>query len=532
MALTSFSFLVFFAALFFMYYIIPKKLQWILLLVASIYFYLSAGVKLSLFLLLTTVTIYAGALAIGNMSQKHKSWLDKNKNICTTEERSNQLKVFNRKKKYIIISVLIFNFGILAFLKYAGFFAGNLNKVFSIVGMDTSIPILNLILPLGISFYTFQAIGYLIDVSRGLCEPQHNFAKFALYTCYFPSVMQGPINRYSDLSPQLFTPHYFNYTQVIFGMQRMLWGFLKKLVIADRLALFVNEVYGNWQNYAGFQFVVATVFFAFQLYTDFSGFMDIAIGASQVLGIKLPENFETPFFSRSISEYWRHWHITLGTWFKDYLFYPLLKSDFFQRMTDHNKERFSKKASKAITTYSAMFILWFTIGIWHGSSWKFIVGSGLLHWFYIVLGEICQPLSKKIIAILKIKTDCFSWRLFQTVRTFCLVCVGFVFFRADSFMTALHICKRTLMNLNLGFYLQTIYTNMSVDIKDFIVLIVALIILLIASLLQQKIHIRQKLSEQNLVFRWGIYFAAFFIVSFYSIWNFTGAPNQFIYFQF
>ena len=532
MTLTSFNFLLFFASLFFLYYIIPKKLQWVLLLGANILFYLSAGLKPAVFIAFTTVTIYVGALLIANMAQKQRLLANNAGELSSKEIRAHNAKKLEREKRLVLIAVIVLNLGILAFLKYFNFFAENVNQLFAFVGVLAKLPTFKLFLPLGISFYTFQAVGYLIDVSREVCEPQRNFAKFALYCSYFPSVMQGPINRYNDLSPQLFQPHHFNYTQVTFGMQRMLWGFFKKLVIADRLALFVNQVYGNWQDYTGFQFVIAAIFFTFQLYTDFSGCMDIVIGASQVLGIRLPENFQTPFFSKSISEFWRRWHITLGAWFKDYMFYPMLKSNFFQKMTDTNKKRFGKKLAKALTTYAGLFILWFVMGLWHGASWKFIIGTGLLHWFYVVSGEVCAPIFKKTIAFFKINTDCFSWRLFQSLRTFCLVTLGFVFFRADGFMTALRICKRTLLNFNPWVFFDGTLLTMGLDGKDFTVAVIALLILLVVSILQQKIHIREKLAEQNLVFRWAILYILFFTVIIFGIYGPGYDATEFIYRQF
>ncbi|MDR0823203.1 MAG: hypothetical protein LBN20_05450, partial [Endomicrobium sp.] len=295
MVLTSFYFFIFLAVLTLLYWTLPKRFQWILLLLGSIFFYLFAGLKsIASLVFITALTIWAGAYLIDKISS-------------------------DRKKTLILIITILINIAILGFFKYYNFFADNINilaKLFHLNGQ--SLPILKLLLPLGISYYTFQTVGYLIDVYRGIAEPQKNPAKFALFAMFFPSVSIGPIHRYNELAPQLYAHHNFDYTQWTFGIQRILWGLFKKLVIADRLAMFVNPIFNDYGQYAGLYLFIAIIFFAFQIYTDFSGCMDIVIGAGQMFGIKMNENFNTPFFSRSISEFWRRWHITLGAWMKDY----------------------------------------------------------------------------------------------------------------------------------------------------------------------------------------------------------------------
>ena len=218
----------------------------------------------------------------------------------------------------------------------------------------------------------------MIDVYYGIGKPQQNFLKLALYGMYFPVIISGPILKYREHGEQFFEPHAFDYKQVTFGLQRMLWGFFKKLVIAERLGIFVDTVYGDYMGYPGAYIWAATICYAFQLYTDFSGCMDIVLGMSECFGIYLPENFQTPFFAKSVAEYWRRWHITLGIWMKEYVFYPVLRSAFFTNVNKSFKKRFGKKKGKQYATFGAMFILWLTVGIWHGGDWKFVIGSGLL----------------------------------------------------------------------------------------------------------------------------------------------------------
>lgn len=532
MVLISFDFLIFLLILFLIYYIIPKRFQWWILLAASCVFYLSAGKRQAVFLAFTGVVIYLGALLIAKIADNQQKWEAQNRERLSREERMTGAKSYERKKQLTVVLAVVLAFGPLAFLKYFNFLAQNINSVSSIFGTSFSIPTLKLILPLGISFYTFQAVGYLIDVYRGVCEPQKNPFKLGLYVAFFPSVSQGPINCYYDLFSQLLAPHKFDYNQVTFGVQRILWGFFKKLVIADRIMILVNTVYNDPNTYPGFYVIVAIIAFAIQIYADFSGCIDIVIGAAQVFGIILPENFQTPFFSRSISEFWRRWHITLGGWMKYYLFYPLLKSNIFQYINKVLKKYFGKKFAKKIITYTGLLILWMVIGFWHGSSWKFILGTGFLNWIYIVFEDAGEPFFVKAIRFLKIKTNTFSWRLFQMLRTFILVSVMLLFFRARSFKIALSMLLSIVRQFNPWVLFDKSLLALGLDGADFVVLSISLLALLIVSILQQNYHIRQKLAEQNLVFRWIVYIGLFFVVVIYGIYGPGYNATDFIYEQF
>jgi D-alanyl-lipoteichoic acid acyltransferase DltB (MBOAT superfamily) len=504
MAITSFYFLCFYAVLLLVYYTIPKNIQWTILLSASLLYYIIAGSLISFVILdYGIVVTYIGARLI---------------------ERSNSEK----KKKYVAIITVSLTLLILVILKYVNFFIYTFRGFTNIIGISTGLNSIQWLVPLGISFYTLIIIGYVIDVYRGVTRAQVNIAKYALYACYFPQMISGPFTRYPDMESQLYTPHRFDYKIMTSGMQRMLLGFFKKLVISERMAVIVNTVYSDYTSYSGFIIAFATICFAIQLYTDFSGCMDVVLGLSESLGISLPENFKTPFFSRSISEYWRRWHITLGTWFKDYVFYPLLKSEWLQQIGKFSKNKFGKKAGKKIPTYIGMFILWFTVGLWHGGSWNFIIGSGLLHWFYIVAGEQCEPLFKKLIHLLRVNTECFSWKLFQGLRTFSLVCIGFVFFRASSMSSALHMIKYSVFNpISKG-----ITFKLGLDNYDINVAIISVAILLIVSILQQlwgENRLRDKIAEQNLVFRWVIWYAILLIVIIVGYYGPGYKAAEFIY---
>jgi D-alanyl-lipoteichoic acid acyltransferase DltB (MBOAT superfamily) len=450
MILSSLWFFLFLSVMALLYYSLLKRFQWILLLIGSIFFYLFSGLQaITVLIFATAFTVYLGAYAINYFEQKSKAVKEANDKLN---------KSFICRKKIVFVLTLLLNFSLLGFFKYYNFFIDNINPIIHFFHITTiSLPLLKLILPLGISFYTFQTIGYLTDVYRDTYPPQKNPVKFLLFTMFFPTVSLGPIHRYPDLAPQLFSQHKFDWTQFTFGIQRILWGLFKKLVIADRLAMFVNPVYDNYVNFSGGTLLIAVIFYAFQLYADFSGCMDIVIGSGQIFGIKMTENFRLPYFSRSIREYWQRWHITLGSWLRDYLFYPLSFAPLLQKFREVLEKFVGRKHSTFISSQIAMFILWFAIGFWHGADWKFIIGGGgLLCWFYITLGEVCKPINNKILKFLQINTDGVFWKIFQVLRTFILMQICNVFFRANSMIDAINIFKKLQYSLDewimLGFF--------------------------------------------------------------------------------
>ena len=311
MAFVSGSFLIFILLVCIVYFLVPKKMQWLVLLVASYIFYAFSGIKLLIFLLLTTVVTFYTGRWLGKVNEQTSAYLDaEKKNLTREEKKVYKNKQVSRKRKILLCAILI-NFGVLIFLKYFNFMADNINAVIGLFTTNAQIPVLNLLLPLGISFYTLQSVGYVVDVYRGKYEPDPNLPKFALFMSFFPQIVQGPIARYDQLAHQLYEQHHFEYNRVTQGIQLILWGFIKKLVIADRLAIIVDQIFNNYQSYEGIMLFIAGAGYGFQVYADFSGGMDIARGVSQILGIDLVLNFERPYFARSISEFWRRWHITL-----------------------------------------------------------------------------------------------------------------------------------------------------------------------------------------------------------------------------
>ena len=480
MAITSFYFLCFAAVLFAVYYLLPGKLQGPFLLLASIGYFLTAGsAYLILYPAVTITIIYGAALYIDRVKEQ-------------------------KKRKTVLSLVVVFCLLELTALKYCNFGIYTYNAIAMRLFPGSSLlKTVQAAAPLGISFYTLSLLGYLFDVYYEIGKPQKNFLKFALFGFYFPVIISGPILRYRDVEQELYAPHEFDYHKFTYGLQRMLWGFFKKLVIAERLAVVVNTIYGDTDTYRGFYIVIAAIGFAFQLYADFSGGMDIVIGLSEALGISLAENFDRPFFSKSIQEFWRRWHITLGAWLKDYLFYPLLRSKAFTKLQADCKKKFGKKWGKKLATFAAMFILWFAVGMWHGGAWKFIMGSGLIHWAYIVLGEAGEPLWKKLKAWCRV-TDNTKWfALLQQIRTFLLVSASFVFFRASSFTDGLHSYRQMFADFNPEIFWNGSLLSLGLNGIELVITVVVLIGILRSRLQCCGIYLQRLLRRQGNVKKTG-----------------------------
>ncbi|MFG6337208.1 MAG: MBOAT family protein [Lachnospiraceae bacterium] len=508
MGITSFYFLCFFAVLLTVYYCIPRKLQWGLLLLGSAAYCLLAGQGiLILYPLVSVGASYLGTKALARAPQEAE-----------------------KKRRGILTVTILVNIGILFALKYVNFFINTVDGVVHLFGgPDELIAGVDFLVPLGVSFYTFSLLGYVIDVYYGLADAQKNFGKLALYGLYFPNLISGPILKYREHAEQFFAPHAFDYKQVTQGLQRMVWGFFKKLVIAERLGVLVNTVYSDYEGYPGTYIWMATACYAFQLYTDFSGCMDIVLGLSQSLGIALPENFQTPFFSKSVAEYWRRWHITLGVWMKDYVFYPLLRSKLFTNLNKSLKEKFGKKRGKQYATFAAMFVLWLTVGIWHGGDWKFVIGSGLLHWFYIVMEELLAPPFARLNERLHLSGEGRFLNGIRILRTFFLVCIGDLFFRAASVGDAFAMLKSAVGVWNPQILWDGSLLQLGLDGIETAVAVLALLLLWAVSLKQRKEPVRESIAKKALFLRWILWYALLFAVILLGYYGPGYSAAEFIY---
>lgn len=413
MTITSFYFLCFICLGALVYYLIPGKAQWMLLLVMSVAYYVVAQSAIAIvYPAITVLVVYLCAMRI-NSSANPKI-----------------------KKLYLWLGCIV-SIGLLILVKYipkswlgvTENSQGVMGGIFALV-------------PLGISFYTFSMLGYLYDVYYEMGKADKNIAHVAAFGILFPNMTSGPIMRYTDVSESLFAGHRFDYITFTKGCQRILWGFFEKLVLAERLAKIADEIFGNYENYSGLYILIGMFAFTLQLYTDFTGCMDIVIGIAEALGIKMPENFNHPFMSVTIQEFWQRWHITLGSWLKTYLFYPILRTDFFMNLPKKLKNKVSKKTAKRITTYLAMFILWVVIGAWHGGAWHYIIGVGILQWFFIVTSELLEPVSDRLRNIFKLEKSCRLLKVLGRAKVFVLMTISFALFRAVSVADILKMISR------------------------------------------------------------------------------------------
>lgn len=483
MDISSLSFILYIIIPIVIYWALPKQYQWISLLLYSIVFYFLNAVPY-------TFVYFAVSVATVFFSTLYFS-------------REN---VSESRKKLVLIATLVVNIGLLAVLKYTNFAIHTWNILFGGFGYTKST--VSWPASLAISFYTLQIVSYLLDCYWGLVTPEKNILKVALFTGYFPQMISGPISRYSDIGTQLFEEHRFDYNRATMGMKRIAWGLVKKLAISNRLAIIVDYMWNNPQAYSGTFIWIAAVGYIFQLYTDFSGCMDILFGISECFGIKLPENFRAPFLSKTIQEFWRRWHITLGTWLRDYVMNPLQKSKMMRNIGEKSKKAFGKKKGRKVPVYLSMLALWLAMGLWHGNSWKYIIGEGLWFWLVIVLSQMLTPAFDKWKTALKINEDSFAWKAFQVVRTLLIYAFGMLFFRAASFTDA---CMRIKSGLTFKIslapiveLLKHIYGNIGI-LGCIIMLIAFILMVVIDKYIYNDIDFFEKLKEKNMAVRWGVY---------------------------
>ncbi|MBL4933539.1 MBOAT family O-acyltransferase [Clostridium paridis] len=495
MIFNSISFLIFFPVVTIIYFLIPFKIRWVWLLGTSYYFYMCWSPKYALVLGFSTIVTYLSGVLIEN-----------------ADKISDEKKSIMIKKIWVFMSFMI-NLGVLFLFKYYNFFNFNIKRVFSLFNITIATPTFDFLLPVGISFYTFKALSYTMDVYRGDVKVEKNLGKYALFVSFFPQLVAGPIEKSKNLLHQFNEKHYFDYDRVKNGLLLMLWGFFQKLFVADRLAVLVNTVYNDPGNYKGFQTIIATVFFTFQIYCDFSSYSDIAIGAAEVMGFRLKYNFKQPYFSRSIKDFWRRWHISLSAWFKDYLYIPL------------GGNRCGK-----LRTYTNVMIVFLLSGLWHGAAINFIIW-GILHGTYQVLGDIFKPMKMKLTSIFKVRTEVFSYKLLQVLVTFVLVNFAWIFFRADSFNTAKIMIRNMTFFNPLPLSVDSV-SKLGMDSKDFLISILGIAIVLTINVMQAKGSLRSKLAEQNTVFRWSVYFSCIIFILVFGVYGEGYNPQQFIYSQF
>ncbi len=499
MLFNSTGFLIFFPIVVLGYFWVPQRYKNLWLLGASYYFYASWNPAYLLLILSITLISWAAGL------------------LLDRDTGGTRKKMAG--KKWCLALCVCCILGILCFFKYMTFITDSLTEVLKLFGVSVRPPVYDIVLPVGISFYTFQALGYLFDVFRKETAAEKNLPRYALFLAFFPQLVAGPIERSKNLMRQLREEHTFDPERAKSGLLLMGWGFFQKLVIADRIAVLVTEVYDHYSDHSGLQIALATVLFAFQIYCDFGGYSDIAVGAARVMGFTLTKNFNSPYYAVSVSEFWRNWHISLTTWFRDYIYIPL----------GGNRRGKWKK-------YRNLLLTFFLSGLWHGAGWNY-AAWGVLNGLYQVVGDITRPFRARLQKFLRIRTDCGSYRLLQRLITFGFIDFAWLFFRADNFSAALKMLKHGFADMGLFTFFDPdsllLINTVALPEKDFLVLLISLVLLAVVDYWKRrKVDIRGMLARQNIWFRWLVYYSLIFTVLLFGVYGPEYDASTFIYFQF
>lgn len=498
MLFNSLEFLIFLPIVLLVTFIIPKKIRYIWLLIASYYFYMRWNASYALLILFSTLITYLGGL--GMEWCKKQAW--------------DEAKIIKAKKTCVGIGVVL-DIGVLCYFKYTNFLLDNLRALFATIHVELNIPEVDILLPVGISFFTFQALSYLMDVYRDEIYAEKNFLRYALFVSFFPQLVAGPIERSKNLLKQLATPPKFDEENIKEGLWVMIYGYFLKVVLADRVAIFVDSVYGNYGAYEGLYLVIATLLFAIQLYCDFYGYSTIAVGCARLLGYQLIDNFNAPFYSRSIAELWRRWHISLNTWFRDYLYIPL-----------------GGNRKGKVRQYLNKILVFFISGLWHGANWTFVVW-GMLNGLYQLIGEALMPVRNKFVQVMALKRESFSHKLMQMSITFLLFAFSGIFFRASDMQVAIGVIKNSVKIFNPWILVDGSLYTCGLDRKNFTVMLLSIVILFIGDFFKYRgIALRKKMMEQEWWFRWILMSGSVVLILVLGIWGSAYNEASFIYFQF
>lgn len=498
------------------YQLMPKKVRPYLLLAASYaLFWLMSG-KLIIYLLFTTVSVYTAGRILGKQTEQKTAAVK----AAVREDKKTVRSLWQKKQRRVLAVAILLQLLILLTVKYGAFFVENINAVVALMGTTSLLKVPHFVMPIGISFYTLQAISYLTDVYRGTIPAEDHLPEFALYMSFFPGIMEGPIARYKDMKPQLFAGEPICYHDLTFGLQRILYGLIKKMVIADRLNPMIQQLYDSGTVYDGGMMLVAMLAFTCQEYMEFSGTMDVIIGTAEIFHIRLAENFERPFFSKSISEFWRRWHITLGTWFKDYIFYPVSMAKPMKELTKKARKSMGNYYGPLMAGTVALFCVWSMNGLWHGAGWNYI-GFGMFHFILIVLGNFTEPTAVRVLEKCHIQREKAPYTVFRMVRTGLLVCMGEMIFRASTLTKGLSMIGQMFGAFSLHSFTDGTLFSLGLDRHDLLITAVTLAFVFAISVLQEKgIRIRERLTGMRPVVRWILlYVAIMYLVIFGAYGN-------------
>ena len=489
--------ILFLPAVMLLYQISPKRFRRYVLLAAGYAFFWYLSGILVLWNIAVAVCAWLTALKLSSLLKRRDALLQ-------TAERSQKKAIrasYNKNMhRWVLLSVLIC-FGILITLKYSAFLVDNLNAVMRIAHTGKQFAIPHFLVPIGISFYTLEAMSYVFDVQKEKIPADRNFLRVALFLSFFPLLMEGPIARYKDTAMQLWNPPGITMAGLQRGGWRVLYGVIKKLVVADRVNAAVELLYLDFEKYDGGMVFLAALLFTIQEYMEFSGTMDIVIGTGECLGITLPENFRQPFFSATISEFWTRWHISLGSWLRDYIFYPLSMSASLKKLTKKCKKRLGNHYGPLVTSSIALFAVWVFNGFWHGSGWGFLF-FGMYHFTWIVTGNLLQPWVTHFCEKHGINRRNPVYRAFQIIRTFLIVAIGEMFFRALSLKYGLKMFVQIFRQASLKSFLDGTIFQIEMDLQDYVIVGIVIVFVFVISLLREKeYNVRDHLMAKNMLVR-------------------------------
>ena len=498
MSFNSIDYLIFFPVVVLMYFCFPQKIRTYWLLFASYYYYMSWNAKYGLIMLFSTSITYVCGISLGYLN---KHFIKKHH--------------INRIKSVVMSLCIIINLGLLFYFKYFNFAINNLNMIFSKIGVQIQYNNYDIVLPVGISFFIFQAVGYTIDVYRDEIDAEKNFFRYALFVSFFPQLVAGPIERSKNLLNQLKENHKFDVDNAKNGHLTIAYGIFVKIAIADNISAVIDPIFEMPGNYSGMAILFATVLFAFQIYCDFNGYTQIAIGSAQVLGFKLNQNFDTPYLGKSVKDFWRRWHISLTSWFRDYLYIPLGGS----------------KKGKIKKQFNTM-VVFLCSGLWHGADWHYVVWGGM-NGLFSVLEDILQPLKDKIYKNLKINTNMFAYRVLQRLITFILIDFTWLFFRAPNLTSAIQMLRLIGSDFRLEWFIN--FEFLSIFDSSYTLMIVMIPLLIMSAIDVIKYwgkDIKDIIFNQQVIFRWMIYAGIIIGILYWGRYGTGYEQTQFIYFQF
>lgn len=494
MLFNSIDFLIFFPVVCVAFFVIPQKLKNLFLLVASYYFYMCWNPKYALLMLVSTLITWLSGILISKARKQQGTFMS---------------------VKAVVALSFVSNLAILFFFKYFNFFTHNLTTLFNMFGIVWKEPVFDVVLPVGISFYTFQALSYTMDIYRGEVEAEYNFINYALFVSFFPQLVAGPIERSKNLLHQVKAKHSFGFDNMRKGLLQMTYGYFQKLVVAETAAIMVTQVYDHYEEYPGAVIAFATVLFAFQIYCDFGGYSNISRGAATIMGFSLMENFHNPYFAESVADFWRRWHISLSTWFRDYLYIPL----------GGNRRGKLRK-------YLNVMIVFLTSGLWHGANWTYVVWGGL-NGLFQVIGELVKPARLALETKFQVRRNTVGYHFFQILGTFVLVDFTWLFFRAVNIKTALAMLHVQFTKFRFWSLFDGTLLTLGLSYPELVSFGISLLILLAVDILKEKkINVVDGVLSQGLVTRWMIYLALFFYILIFGIYGPLYDATQFIYFQF